>query len=309
MAKFITSAIDYTPSRLAPLITSFMCNTTIDELHVLVAKEDFQGFQDYIQNHNRITISSCETMYKTDLPQHLVSLLVAIKSLRPYRLCRNITRLLISIGLINRKYIQQVEVELAWKYSLRWPIYETYLAANFHPDETIIMLDARDCLLLSDVTPLSTPLLLSCEPHNVQFGANNPSSVLNTKWFRDLFSNDEYSAVKGKSVVCAGVIAGHTANVISVLKYMNNIIDRELPGVGPRDQAILNYVAYRYFEDFIDSRCSNIMHIAAMNESESARLLDDISNGVSSVTVLHQYDRHSNIADYFTKSNYASRVS
>jgi hypothetical protein len=308
MAIFITSAIDYTPSTLAPLITSFMCNTTIDELHILVTNEDFQGFQDYIQNHDRITISKCARTYKTDLPQHLKTLLLATKAVLPYRLCRKITRLLFNNGLINRKYVQQVEVELAWKYSLRWPTYETYLIANFSPDETVIILDARDCLILSDFTLPSTPLLMSCEPHNVAFGANNPSSMLNANWYSDLFSEDEYSVVEGKPVVCAGVIAGLSSSVISVLNHLNNIIDRELPGVGPRDQAILNYVAYRYFEDFINTKCNNVMHIAAMNETEASRLLDDISNNRTSVTVLHQYDRHSTIANYFVTNNWSAPV-
>ena len=136
----------------------------------------------------------------------------------------------------------------------RFIMYKNFLAKHTKY-ENIFFTDIGDVIFQDNVfkryEKFKKFLVYATHPYKIE------GEPTNTKWIRNIFSENEYQKIKDNFVICAGVIFGTYSEMMLLLEKITKLMDSN-PHWGD-DQAILNYLIYNKLLPIENLIESNVM--------------------------------------------------
>jgi hypothetical protein len=189
------------------------------------------------------------------------------------------------------RFADDLEFRLQGLQSLRYAHYLEYL--RDHPEFTQVMIsDLRDVIFQHD--PFAAPvasLEVFLEEPEMTFGVDG----FNRRWIEDLYGVSGVSQLGDRVVSCSGVTFGTRDSMMGYLGAMADEVRRHLPPLGPRDQAMHNWLLYTDKFDtplVVSNGYGRVLTMGAQHHVEVSADGTVINRDGSVPAVLHQYDRH-----------------
>lgn len=188
-------------------------------------------------------------------------------------------------------FADDLEFRLMGMQSPRYSVYLEYLDRHVEFEQVMIA-DVRDVLFQRD--PFAEPVkgleVFLEEPH-VTFSVDG----FNRRWVDDLYGDDGLRLLAGRVVSCSGVTVGDASSMRRYLAAMADEVARHLPPLGPRDQAIHNWLLGRGLVEPARAVPNGHGRVLTMGAQDDIDLGDDdtvLNHDGTVPAVLHQYDRH-----------------
>lgn len=179
----------------------------------------------------------------------------------------------------------------------RYLLYQKYLSNNKYSN--VMLTDVRDVTFQRNPFDFEFDNL-SCFLEDKRKTIN--SCNFNSNWIRQAYGSDTLSEIGSNSISCSGTTIGPYS---SIVHYLDNMA-YQIKGLGPKaniigiDQGIHNYLIY---ENLIDCKLFENYYGAVLtmgySHTKDIHFNNEgfiINNDNSIINVLHQYDRHREIA-------------
>eukprot|EP00993_Chasmostoma_nieuportense_P002423 NODE_3219_length_1008_cov_92.284904_g3073_i0.p1 GENE.NODE_3219_length_1008_cov_92.284904_g3073_i0~~NODE_3219_length_1008_cov_92.284904_g3073_i0.p1 ORF type:complete len:325 (-),score=64.44 NODE_3219_length_1008_cov_92.284904_g3073_i0:32-967(-) len=194
----------------------------------------------------------------------------------------------------------------------RYVVYWSYLLLNNRTDlyANTMLTDTRDVLFQGDPFPIIT------EPKVYMFAEDKRigGSLMNRNWMRGCYVGEKSGRLLHVKIICSGVTMGMSAPVSAYLRAMIGEMmwlrtKLHCKGTGI-DQPAHNAIAYRPSVPFsrvllMNNDPDNPVYNMALNSRHAHRNIslykwqgDKLVRGERPPAVLHQYDRHRQLAQY-----------
>jgi hypothetical protein len=190
-----------------------------------------------------------------------------------------------------------LEYHLEGLQSLRYVHYREYIDQKAIDADYVMISDVRDVVFQSD--PFSqvagSELRVFLEPAHVQIRSN----LFNSRWLLNLYGPQVLDLIGDHVVSCSGTTLGTRAGILRYLTSMATQINSKPMPLGSHDQGIHNYLLRTGGLDPVDVVDNEAGEVLTMGELNSVREDDSglIRNSSGAApAVLHQYDRHVDLA-------------
>jgi hypothetical protein len=260
-----------------------------------------------VQQRHALT-SLADDVYDVDCATADLSRSSALPLLRRVRGTRGLRRLypplfeIVARGGSERTSLsrwQSLEYHLEGLQALRYAHYYRYLTVNAPAADQIMISDLRDVVFQRDPFEARvTGLEVYLEEDHIRLGHDH----FNTSWMRDLYGPTTITAFRNSPISCSGTVMGDRESMLSYLTEMMMEINWRRRPLGPHDQAVHNRILQA-------KRLANVTvvpngsgRVLTMGGMASYATADDgaILNADRSIpAVLHQYDRHPELAERF----------
>ncbi len=245
-----------------------------------------------------ITVWADDT-YTACHPRTVGVLARARSTRRVRRAYPNAFRLAAAVGrpsaLVARR--QSLEYRLEGLQSLRYQHYLRILEERATDADQVMLTDLRDVLFQND--PFAEPLT------KLEVFLEEPVATLgadphNRRWIRDLYGKRELDELRGYVTSCSGTVIGPRRAILNYLRQMSAAAASYHRPLGSHDQAVHNYLLRRgqlgpetMIVENGFGRVLTMGHMTTITRDSTGRVL----NADDSVpAVLHQYDRHPDLA-------------
>ena len=180
----------------------------------------------------------------------------------------------------------------------RFVCFKEYLALNGIPEQLIVT-DIRDVIFQTNPSiGLSRFGVHSyCEYEGMTIG----KCPYNGKWIRDAYGKDILLQLSDNNIICAGVINGNGHLMYDYIKRMVDELFRLPPTLG-FDQGVHNYLTYTIPDlTIVHANEYGPVYTVGYMPREILHLTEDgkLLNRMGEPCVVHQYDRHKNLAAAF----------
>lgn len=193
------------------------------------------------------------------------------------------------------KFADDLEFRLQGLQSLRYAQYESYVRDR--PEFTQIMIsDLRDVIFQRD--PFAAPvddLEVFLEEPEVNFAVEG----FNRRWVQDLYGDAGVVQLGDRVVSCSGVTFGDRDGMLRYLAEMSREVRTHLPPLGPHDQAVHNWLLSTGAlgsPHRVANGHGRVLTMGAQRDIELAADGTVVNHDGSVPAVLHQYDRHVDLA-------------
>lgn len=255
----------------------------------LFAKHDVQA----------IPVDRVDMQSTIQLPEWLANSLGISPSFRPDgALNTRLSRVFRAIGAGRSKWARRVAARLCHCNSGRFFYYQDFLERH-REYEQVLIADVRDVVFQrsSFDTVLGPALYLFEEFPSTPLG----EQIKNAAWIRDLYGSSVLDDLADRPVVCAGVIMGEHARVLSGVAHIARVSMINYVGWGT-DQGTLNYLVRRGALSSAEVKpygSGPAMHVGiAPRDTIRTGAEGRIRNREGEVcSIIHQYDRHPDLAD------------
>lgn len=184
---------------------------------------------------------------------------------------------------------------LSFPHVARFLRYYDYLSRPGASYDAVMLTDVRDVFFQRDPFDFDIGASVHCfleHPHETL-----GSQKHNRGWLLAAFGEDVLRELEDRPISCSGVTIGAGAAVLGYLRVLVDLllgIPRQQGGI---DQAAHNYAVHRGLVPDLELVANDggpVTNLAIVPEAEVLAALPD---GYSHVNVLHQYDRHPQLAE------------
>lgn len=192
---------------------------------------------------------------------------------------------------------QSMEFELEGLQALRYRHYYDVLQQLAPDADQVLLTDLRDVVFQAD--PFEAPL------RGLEVFLEDPAHVLgtepfNSRWIRNLYGQGRLAELAHETVSCSGTVAGTRKEVLHYLAEMSGAIAWRRRPLGSHDQGVHNHLlrAGRLgTPTVVPNGYGRVLTMGGLGQvrcDDSGRVLN--ADG-SIPAVLHQYDRHRELAE------------
>ncbi len=186
-------------------------------------------------------------------------------------------------------------------HSLRYLLAYCYLKEFGDRYENVLLSDTRDVIFQKDPFDFSPQDKLYCFTEHE--GSVIADSSINAMWIEKGFGKEVSDELASKPIICSGVTVGSAARVLEYLSiFVKTVVDRDVPIEIPgMDQGIHNYLIYKNLLPALQIYKNDEGPVFTVGiEDTLVRKNGHILNGhVVVPNVVHQYDRHWNVAKHY----------
>lgn len=190
---------------------------------------------------------------------------------------------------------RDLEFRLQGLQALRYEHYRQFLGAN--PDVELVMIsDLRDVVLQSDPFDGLSGIEVYLEDEATSFA--HPG--FNATWVEELFGPDTLRSMRGTLASCSGVTIGERQPMLDYLAAMAGEVAKHVIPLGPRDQAIHNYLLFTGALPFAERVANGEGRVVTLGLNDEVHVSDDgtvLNPDGTMPSVVHQYDRFPGLAD------------
>jgi hypothetical protein len=190
------------------------------------------------------------------------------------------------------EFAEDLEFRLQGLQSLRYAHYLAYLRDRPLYAQVMIS-DLRDVIFQRD--PFADSHVASLEVFLEEPNETFAVSKVNRELMQDLYGSDGLSELGDRIVSCSGVTFGTRDTMVTYLEEMSREVTRHRPPIGPRDQAIHNWLLHSGRLDAPSMVPNGYGRVLTMGVQQKISVASDgtvLNHDGSVPAVLHQYDRH-----------------
>lgn len=182
----------------------------------------------------------------------------------------------------------------------RFYMYRDYLGAHAERFASVLITDVRDVAFQGDPFAVARPKAVSCAAEDQTIG----QCGWNTGWLRSAYGEDVVRALADRTISCSGTTIG---TVEGIRAYVDLVIGEaegnpEAARITGIDQGFHNYVLWHRSPDFMALDPGDRI-VATLGYTPRAAISVDegeISVGGVASPVLHQWDRHPDVAQHLS---------
>lgn len=196
-----------------------------------------------------------------------------------------------------------LEQSLEGFQSLRYRHYLSFLEEHAPNADYVMLSDVRDVLFQEDPFNhiFENDLEVFLEAEHLKVG----QEPFNSRWIKDLYGHEALSKIGAFTISCSGTTIGTGNGVRRYLAKMSAEVAEQTRPLGSHDQGIHNYLLRNGLLDPVTIYTNGQGPVLTMSigygyqQNSEGRLVNDDQ---SVVPVVHQYDRHQNLAKQIYQS-------
>lgn len=182
--------------------------------------------------------------------------------------------------------------DIFWLFHQRHYYYLNYLKNNKY--KKVIISDSTDVVFQEN--PFNK---INENFYLFEEGINIGEEYINTKWIIDYFNIKTFNNLKGKNILCGGIIAGYYNRILAFERLISYILSKK-HGI---DQVILNFIGHnnKYTKTINGEIVANIALLLS-NKNLIPDIRDDgyyLNN--FKPAIVHQYTRNKKLKTYFNE--------
>jgi hypothetical protein len=297
MNAIITTATGYTEAELKIFLWSIAKNCQNTQVFLIVYQQDRHAISELCDKYPFITPVYINAYIRKQFAR------LANYRTRPFCtwVARQLSKRKYSATIMPLRSLGQFPVRIVHE---RFFIARQIVKSYRNVFDNFLITDCRDVLIQSDPFSLVNGRLISgLEPETIG------NERYTCQWLEDAYGRDVLQRFLDKQVICAGVTLGPAQQIENYLTELCDEMWKRLPqmifeNIG-YDQAAHIYLI---LEDRIEVELTSNQQgiIATVSLEDAGEFAVDVNLGRVKIydrypAIVHQYDRHPNLLDFFTK--------
>lgn len=198
----------------------------------------------------------------------------------------------------RRKALQNdLEQRLEGYQSLRYAEYLKYIQNCASDADYILLSDVRDVIFQDD--PFKHKFTFELETFQEAEHLCINAEPFNQRWIANLYGQDMLRAIGEQTISCSGTTMGTRNGILRYLQAMTAELARHTRPLGSHDQGVHNYLLYNNGLDPVEIYANGVGPVLTLGGEKELRRDSQgrlLNTDGCVAPVVHQYDRHPNLA-------------